>query len=336
MARATIIDVARATGVSAQTVSRVVNNRPGMSEATRLRVQEAVERLGYRPDSIARGLVTRRTLTLGLVVPDIANPFFPEIVQGAEEVAWEAGYNLFLCDVREDLTREAAALRSLHDKRVDGVIVCSPRLQDEVLWPLLKTHPAAVVVNRRAPGEVASSVRVDYAAGVRQAVRHLHARGCRTLGFLAGPAHAYGGLERARGFAEALAAAGQERDPALSLPCPPYVEGGYEAARSLLQNHREVDGLFCYNDLVALGALRACAESGRRVPEDVSIIGCDDIPLAALVTPALSTLGMSKRELGAQAVRLLLGRIEGHPKTGEPETGETVLEPELIVRASAP
>jgi len=112
--------VARATGVSAQTVSRVVNNRPGMSEATRLRVQEAVERLGYRPDSIARGLVTRRTLTLGLVVPDIANPFFPEIVQGAEEVAWGAGYNLFLCDIREDLTREEAALRSLQDKRVDG------------------------------------------------------------------------------------------------------------------------------------------------------------------------------------------------------------------------
>lgn len=331
MERVTILDVARATGVSAQTVSRVVNNRPGMREATRQRVQEAIERLGYRPDGIARGLVTRRTLTLGLVVPDIANPFFPEIVQGAEEVAWEAGYNLFLCDVREDLRREEAALRSLHDKRVDGVIVCSARLHDDVLWPLLKTHPAAVVVNRRAPEQIASSVRVDYASGIRKAVQHLRARGCRTLGFLAGPAYAYGGLERARGFAEALEAAGHFPDPELSLPCPPYLEGGYDVARSLFGHHGEVDGLICYNDLVALGALRACAELGRRVPEDVSVVGYDDIPLAALVTPALTTLGMSKRELGAQAVRLLLGRIDGSA-----ETGEVVLEPELIVRSSAP
>lgn len=330
--KVTIIDVARVAGVSAQTVSRVINNRPGMNEATRLRVQAVIDKLGYEPNVVARGLVTNRTMTLGLIVPDVANAFFAEIVQGAEEVAWNQGYSILLCDTKEDLDREAAALRSLRERRVDGVIICSARLPDERLWPMLEQHRAAVVINRRAPEGVASSVRIDYATGTQRAVEHLLRSGRRKLAFLTGVTHAYGGQERLKGLEAAL------REAAIVFPadqyvaCQPTIEGGYDAAQTVLRQHLDVDGLVCYNDLVAVGALQACAERGLSVPDDVAVVGCDDIPLAALVTPSLTTFGLSKHALGERSAEFLLARIKGDGAEHE----DLVLEPTLVVRSSAP
>ncbi len=332
MEKVTIIDVARVAGVSAQTVSRVINNRPGMNEATRLRVQAVIDKLGYEPNVVARGLVTNRTMTLGLIVPDVANAFFAEIVQGAEDVAWNQGYSILLCDTKEDLEREAAALRSLRERRVDGVIICSARLPGERLWPLLEQHRAAVVVNRRASGGVASSVRIDYATGTHRAVEHLLRSGRRKLAFLTGVTQAYGGQERLRGLEAALREAGIVFTQDRYAPCQPTLQGGFEAALAMLREHVDVDGLVCYNDLVAVGALQACTQLGRRVPDDVAVIGCDDIPLAALVTPSLTTFGLSKQALGARSAEFLLARIKG----GGTEPEELVLEPELVVRSSAP
>lgn len=329
--RVRIADVAREAGVSTQTVSRVLNEKGEVSQATRQKVLEVIKQLGYRPSGIARGLVTDRTLTIGLVVPDISNPFFSEIARSAEDLVWGKGYTVILCSTMENQEREAAILQVLEDKRVDGLILCSGRLPDDRLLPLLKRHRTSVSVNRRLPDAIAATVLTDDAYGTMQAVHHLLAKQRRTIGFLAGPPTSRSGWERSRGLAAALESAGHPMDPTLSVPCLPYVEGGYHAARTLLSAHPEIDGLICYNDLVAVGALQACAELGRRVPDDVSVVGCDDIPLARLVTPPLTTLRVSRHEIASRAVSMLFDRMQSHD-----EQGTIILKPELIVRASAP
>lgn len=326
--RVTIADVAHAAGVSAQTVSRVINGKGEISSATRQLVNEVIERLGYRPSSIARSLATNRTQTLGLVVPDIANPFFPQIARGAEDVAREHGYTVFVCNTNEDPQQELAVLRLLEDKRIDGLMLCSSRLPDSTLLPLLAAHPAAVVVNRAVPPDVAGVVRVDDADGAQQAVNHLFARQRKTLGLIAGPPVSYGTHERIRGFEQALAAADHPLDPDLRVSCRPDLAGGAQAAKKLLTARPDIDGLVCYNDLVAVGALQACAKLGKRVPDDVAVIGADDIFVAGLVTPALTTLRVSKYEIGAAAAKMLLDRLHGRI------SADVVLIPELIIRAS--
>jgi LacI family transcriptional regulator len=331
MPKITIADVAREAGVSTMTVSRVINSKGEISNTTRERVQQAIDRLGYRPSAIARGLATRRTRTLGLIVPDITNPFFPEIVRGAEDTAWQAGYTVVLCSTVEDPAREEASLHRLEDNRVDGVILCSARLPDDALRPLLKRHPAAVLINRHTTDEIAGTIQIDDAYGTLRAVHHLLAGHRTTIGFLAGPPLSHSGTKRREGYTNALEATGHGVDETLIEPCAPNETGGYEAAKALLERRPEVDGLVCYNDLVAIGALQASTELGRRVPEDIAVVGCDDIRLASLVTPALTTLRIDKYELGAQAMRMLLGRLE-HKRAGT----EVTIKPELIVRASAP
>jgi LacI family transcriptional regulator len=328
--RVTIADVAQAAGVSTQTVSRVINGKSELSPGTRAHVLSVIERLGYRPSSIARGLATSRTHTLGLVVPDIANPFFPELARGAEDAAREHGYGVFVCNTGERPDQEAAALDLLHDRRVDGIIVSSSRLPDDRLHPLLARGRAAVLVNRPAPPAIASTVRVDDADGTRQAVAHLLARGRRSLALINGPATSYSAGERARGFAAALETAGIVARPELQVRCQPDHTGGFAAVHALLAAQPQIDALVCYNDLVAVGALQACAALERRVPDDVAVIGCDDILLAALVTPALTTVRVDKRALGAAALDLLLARIAGRV-----DHAARVLAPTLIVRASA-
>jgi LacI family transcriptional regulator len=330
--RVTMADVAREAGVSSMTVSRVINNKGDVSSSTRQRVLELIDRLGYRPSGIARGLATRRTGTLGLVVPDVANPFFSDVARGVEHVAYAEGYNVFLCNTEEDPERELAVLKSLEEKRVDGLILCSSRLEEDELRTVVSRHPTTVLVNRRLDGEGVRPVLVDDEAGGRLVTSFLLESGHEAVGFLAGPPVSHSGRERTSGYRATLAEAGLAYDPALVRRCRPVVEGGQEAALSLLTTRPEISALFCYNDLVAVGALQACAELGRRVPEDVAVVGYDDIPLAALVTPALTTCRVPRYELGSQAVDLLLRQINGCSE----ECDEIVLAPELVVRDSAP
>ena len=332
--RVTMADVAREAGVSLMTVSRVVNNKRDVSPATRQRVLKVIERLGYRPSGIARGLATRHTGTLGLVIPDVANPFFSDVARGAEHEAYAEGYNVFLCNTDEDPQREVAILQSLEDKLVDGVVLCSSRLDEGELRRVLARHPAVVLFNRRleGQGDGVGTVLLDDVRGGRVATQYLLDRGRRAVGLLAGPPASRSGRWRDQGYRAALAAAGLSYNPAWARHCSPVVDGGQEAARELLTAHPELNALFCYNDLVAVGALQACVELGRRVPEDVAVVGFDDIPLAALVTPPLTTCRVPRYELGVQAMRLLLDQIGGCPD----ECPEIVLRVELIVRASAP
>jgi LacI family transcriptional regulator len=329
--RITMADVAREAGVSLMTVSRVLNDQDGISEATRQRIQAVVERLGYRRSNIARGLVTKRTGTLGLVVPDNSNAYFSEVARGVEHAAYAKGYNVFLCNTEENAEREKAVLMSLAEKQVDGLILCSSRLAREELGSYLGYFQAQVLVNRSLDNDTSSAVRPDDESGGRLAVEHLLQYNRRAIGMLAGPERSFSGGLRLKGYADALAAGGVTPNVGWIQHCLPMVDASRAAAIELLTRHPELNGIFCFNDLVAIGALQACLELGRRVPDDVAIVGFDDIPLASYVTPALTTIHTARYELGVRASETLLAHLDGDaPRV------DIILPVKLIVRASTP
>ncbi len=328
--RVTIADVAREAGVSVQTVSRVLNGKGEVSSRTRERVRATIAQLGYRPNSVARSLVTRRTTTLGLVVPDIANPFFPEVARGVEDVAHAAGYHVFLCNTNEQVEREEQALISLIEKRVDGIILCSARLPEEQLAPLLPEFPAAVLINRRLSHLSIDTVLVEDEAAVSHLVYLLRQRGYRRFAFLAGPPASYSAQARRRGFLRALTEAGEEAQLVDLLDCAPSIQGGLEATQSLLRRSDPPEAIVCYNDLIALGALAACQAAGLSVPSDIAVTGFDDIPIARLVSPPLTTIRVPKRTLGELATQMLLEQLSGRQ-----EPRQITLHPELVRRGSA-
>ncbi|MEA3334884.1 MAG: LacI family DNA-binding transcriptional regulator [Chloroflexota bacterium] len=362
--RVTIEDVAKAAGVSRQTVSRVLNHKSDVSDETRHRILQIIDQLGYRPSRIARGLATDRTGTFGLVFPDVANPYFAEIVRGAEDVARERDNSVFLCNTDENPQRELTALRSLDAQQVDGILLCSPRLNDDELRSLIPRLPPLVLVNHllrfnRRPvandrlsgsgqqlspasteqatgqkGVMVSAVLVDDGAGSAAAVKHLWARGHRHIGLLAGPSISHSSQRRIQGYSEQLVALADHVDSALIRYCQATAAGGQQAAAVLLTDHPEITALVTYNDLVAAGALRACRTLNRRVPEDVAIVGCDDIYMASLVTPELTTLRVSGRALGQEAMRLLLSDLAAG--NGTDRSREIWMRPTLVVRESAP
>ncbi len=332
--RVTMADVAREAGVSLMTVSRVVNNKGEVSESTKQRILEVIERLGYRPSGIARSLATSRTGTIGLIVPDISNPFFADLAKGVEKVAYSEGYNVFLCSTEEDPRRELKVLESLAEYRVDGVLLCSSRLDEKHLVDALGFFYSAVLVNRALESEALSvgTVMVDDVHGGMIATHHLLDGGRQRVAFLAGPETSHSGRNRFKGYKRALQDAGMPYVPDLVVHCDSNVNGGYQATKDLLSFHPEVDAIFCYNDLVAVGALRACEETGVKVPDDVSIVGFDDIMLAGLVTPSLTTCRVQREEVGERSAEMLLEQMGGC--SGKCKTA--VFTPELVVRNSAP
>ncbi|MBN1316999.1 MAG: LacI family DNA-binding transcriptional regulator [Anaerolineales bacterium] len=330
--RTTMADVARKAGVSLMTVSRVINNKDDVSQATREHVLDVIDRLDFRPSGIARGLATQRTGTLGLVVPDVANPFFADVALGVEQKTSDAGYVLFLCNTGEESQREKDVLKSLEEKRIDGLILCSSRLEEKDLKSLLKQHPAVVLVNRQSEIDGVFSVMVDDVAGGEMVTRHLLQSGHRAIGFLVGPDISFSGRQRNIGRQTALKSFGLEQNPAWVKSCAPVVESGERAARELLSQHPELTAVVCHNDMVAIGVLRACQAMGLDVPGDVAVAGYDDVWISSLVTPPLTTCRVPRFELGEQAVSLLLNLIENDNSQDTP----IVLQPELVVRASAP
>lgn len=325
----TIIDVATAAGVSPMTVSRVLNGRGGAGEETRQRVLEAAQALNYRPNVFAQSLKSDRSNTVGIVVPDIVNPFFPEIIRGAELVARPAGYTLLSCNVIEDPEREEEVLGMLLDKRVDGLIICSARLDEERLLRAIAPHRAVVLINRSVAKRHAGTIEVDYRSGVEALITQLVAQGRRRFGFAAGLVSSHGGRKRREGIEAALARHGLSL--AFDQPCTPDLQGGADIAARFLPEMARVDAMICYNDLIALGLMKPLERAGVRVPDDMALVGCDDIPAASLVSPALTTLRVAKQDLGEMAMRMLLDRIAGR----NAQQG-IVIEPDLIWRATTP
>jgi LacI family transcriptional regulator len=327
-------DVADCAGVTKTTVSRVLNNKGEISSETRAKVLTAVEKLGYRRSRIARSLATDRTYLLGLIVPTIANEFFIEIVRGAEDTAWENDYKILLCNTESDWDREQAMFLFLEDIQVDGIVVCSPRLPEDRLLPLVEQFQNVVVVNGQGLGwhDLAGAIRTDDEGGMAQVVNHLLGSGRRHLTYLGGPLDARTSTNRYYGFVSALEKAGYTNNPDWYTTChPANLEGGYEGFKRLGSALSDIDGVVCFNDQVAVGAIRACAELGIRVPDDIAITGCDDIQLASLIRPSLTTLRTPKKKIGTLAVEMLLERIGGqHEQAG------LIIEQTLVIRESAP
>ncbi|PKN91270.1 MAG: LacI family transcriptional regulator [Chloroflexi bacterium HGW-Chloroflexi-6] len=334
--RAIIADVAREAGVSMMTVSRVVNNKEGVSLETRQAVEEVILKLNYRPNNFARGLATKRTGTLGLVVPDISNPFFSGVARGVEKAAFADGYSILVCNTEEDPQRELDVLGLLLEKCVDGLVLCSSRLKKQKLQTILAQYPAAVLVNKQLEGvnvpPSVGCVLINDKAGGQMATSHLIKSGHKVIGFLSGPTVSQSSRWREEGYRQALTEAGLPYRPEMVVPCAPTVEGGQQAAAQLLAVHPEITALFCFNDLVAVGVIQACKESDRAIPNDLAIIGYDDTILAPLVTPSLTTCRVEREELGRLATGLLLKRLGGCIDGCE----KSILEPALILRASAP
>ncbi len=330
--RVTIDDVAEVAGVSYQTVSRVINDKPEVSPATRQRVQDVITELGYRPSRVARSLATARTATIGLIVPDVANPYFSDIAHGVEQSAYERGYSLLLCNTNEAPQREVEVLQMLDDKQVDGVIVCGLRQSGAPLRNALARLPATVLVNRQLEGLTLPAVMVDDVTGGFLATAHLLQSGHRAIGYMAGPRTSDSSRRRAVGYRRALVE--QDIKPADDWIryCAPVVEDGLAATQRLLAEHAELTALFCYNDLVAVGALQACKHLSLDVPGDVAIVGYDDIQLAALMTPSLTTCYVPRLEIGRLALGLLLDQIDADGRKHDVIT----IHPQLIIRESAP
>ncbi|WP_432824590.1 LacI family DNA-binding transcriptional regulator [Dactylosporangium sp. CA-092794] len=318
----TIKDVARAAGVSPATVSRALAT-PGLVRAeTRRRVQQAADALGYQPNRAARGLITGRTGNLGLIVPDLTNPYFPGVVKGVQGRAQEFDYAVFLADTDEDRGAEADVVRKL-SKQVDGIILCSPRMSEDDVRSLTGETPM-VVLNRRI-GRM-PSVTVNNTEGIRQAVAHLTALGHRRIAYVAGPRASWSNRERLRLLRQACGAAGVELVETGNVA--PRFAGGVAVADQVLATG--VTAVLGYNDLVAVGMLRRFAARGVAVPERISVMGFDDIVLSEMVTPALTTLAQPKEQTGRAGVELLLGLLQDPGRA----VARRELESHLMVRDS--
>jgi len=328
---ATLRDVARRAGVSVKTVSRVVNNQAEVSEDTRQRVLDAIAALGYRPSKLARGLVTQRTDTVGLILGDINNPFFPEFARGVLDVAEANGYDVFVCNSDGDWQREIRTMQSLIDHAVDGIIIF-PTFELQNHLPMLAGQGKPIVaINRPLQYPGLSRIMIRSRLGARLAVTHLINKGHTAIGMIAGQAWPVERLERVQGYMEALRAHGLPVHREWIVSVPPVLEQGRQAALQLLSQYPEITALFTYNDLLALGAIRACQALGRRVPEDCAIVGFDNIPLADQVFPALTTVHVDKYGLGQLAMRRLIEMLAA-PDGDFPPIHSDV---ELVVRQSA-
>jgi LacI family transcriptional regulator, galactose operon repressor len=328
-ARPTIYDVARLAGVSTATVSRALNGTGQIAPATRAAIDAAVARLGYHPNTAAQSLVTRSTQTIALLLPDITNPFYAALVSGIQDRALEAGYTMLLCTTEGDPEREEQYLSLLRAKQVDGVLVDGLVLPPDRITRFVRDGLPIVCLDRDIDSTLVPLVQVDNRLGARLATEHLLSLGHERIAHVAGPPDLGISEERIEGYRDAHRTAGIRLDPELISVGSFTEEGGYEAARSLLAS-RVFTAVFAANDLSALGVLSALAEAGRRVPDDISVVGFDDLRLSRFTTPPLTTVHQPAGEIARHATDLLL-ELAGGRKV---DRMLHLLEPELVVRRS--
>jgi DNA-binding LacI/PurR family transcriptional regulator len=324
-----IKDIARRAGVSHSTVSRALADSPLVNEVTKARIQALAREMGYAPSAIARAMSTRRTQTIGLVVTTIADPFVAEVVRGIEETALDHGYNVILCNSMGDPDREIATVRGLREKWVDAVIVTSSRV-GSFYAELTEIQVPVVLINNQQAGEYSFSVRNDDLRGGRLAGEYLAGMGHRRIAYVAGPEHAMASELRLEGCQDVLALSGA------AIPPEWVVQGNGQpemAERAVLPLLRAAGprptAVFCYNDVTAMGVLRAVKAAGLRVPEDISILGCDDIASAPYLDPPLTTIAQAKYTLGQMAMLMTVDLIQG-----KEDIRDVLLEPQLTIRAS--
>ncbi|MES1204349.1 MAG: LacI family DNA-binding transcriptional regulator [Pseudomonadota bacterium] len=329
---ATVRDVARMAGVSAMTVSRVINGGAGVRPETQHRVERAIKKLDFVPNGVARGLMSSKTGALGMIVPDIVNPFFAVLVRGAETVARRAGFRLLLCNTENDLALERQYVEDMISHRVEGLLIAPVDDRSKAnLMPLVRRHFPFVLIDRSVAGLDCDLVQADSVAGARTLMSHLISIGHRRIAVIIEPDNVSTARERLQGYREALQAAGLQEESDLIVPTSPDRAGGYEAMRKVLARTPLPTAVFAVNNMTAMGAMQAISEHNLVVPRDIALVCFDDVEHLAVVSPFLTVMNQPTETFGTVASQLLLDRIAGK---GSEHGQRVVLRADLLVRES--
>lgn len=338
--RVSIKDIARTAGVSHSTVSRALNDSSLVSETTRDRIKCLADQMGYSPNTLARSLVTRYTNTVGVVVTTITDPFMSEVVKGIQTTADEYDYTVILCSSEETPEREMAAVEMLRSKRVDGVICIASRIGAVYLEHLERIDAPVVIINNHNErmGRYPHTISVDNHHGGYLAARHLVQQGYQRIAYVSGPVAVNHSSSRDRlgGYRQALMEAGIEPEPGLVVEGNGCPDGGERAFRYLAALDELPTAMFCYNDMTAMGLMHAAGRAGLSVPEDLAVVGYDDILLASYLSPPLTTVSQPKVEMGQEAMRIALSLITGDEDIleGMCASPDALVQCRLVVRAS--
>jgi len=332
MKRVTINDVALRSGVSKSTVSHVINQTRFVEDQTKQKVLQAINELNYRPSSIARSLVSQRTATAGLLISDVGNPFYHDVILGVEEVALTNGYSTFLCNTGYDIDRGMKFIHSLVDRSVDGVLLMSSNMNIDMIEEVHSNSIQSVVLDWDGANVsgMAATITIDFNTGICEAVQHLVELGHKRIAFAGGPTNLWTAQVRKHAFLSATQSCQPEIIPIILQEGNLRIEGGHQAFEALVQLSPRPSAVIAANDLTALGIMWAARNAGYQLPEDLSVIGLDDIDLASRVTPTLTTIALPRFEIGRLAMDTLLSLIK---KPSQPKTNLMVAT-HLIIRES--
>jgi LacI family transcriptional regulator len=323
-------EVAERAGVSVTTVSHVINNSRPVNPQTRHRVEEAMQTLGYQPNVLARSLRRGVTHTIGVILPDSTNPYFAEVVRGIEDTSFDQGYSVILCNSDNDLDKERHYTNVLVEKQVDGIIFVAAGLSSENIYALQVRGVPLVLVDRHVPEVLVDTVLTDNLLGGRLATNHLIELDHRIIGCISGPKGVRLSSERIDGYRQALKSAGISLDPRMIVEGDFQYQSGYEGSKALFNQQPSPTAIFACNDLMAIGVYRFAHENNLNVPEQLSIVGFDDVRLSAYTNPPLTTVHQSKHEMGSKAAKLLMTRIADQ----DLEPRQEILATNLIIRGS--
>lgn len=324
----TIKDIARAAGVSHTTVSRALKDNPAISAETRARIQQLAGEMGYTPSAVAQSLLSSRTQTIGMVITTIADPFVAEVVEGVESVAQAANYSVFLTTSHNNPDQEIAVVETLHRRRVDAIIVTSSRVGSLYRSRLDQIKIPVVLINNQEEGEFFHSVSANDIQGAQLAVEHLIRLGHRNIGYIGAPNRPRSNRRRQSGYQKALTQAGIHFDPKWVLQL--QVEADFERGRAGVELflNSGITATFCYNDIIAIGLLMACQQKGIRVPNQLSIIGFDNITATQYVTPPLTSVYQPRLQMGKTAMQMTLALLNNK------DVQDHILPCKLIIRKS--
>jgi LacI family transcriptional regulator len=327
-----IREIAKRARVSTATVSRTINRHPSVQPQLAKRVWRIVEELGYFPNTQARALVSGRSRIFGLIVSEITNPFFPEIIHVFEETALQNNYEILVTSTVHDPERMKTSVRRMLEHRVEGVAVMTFGMEESLLDDLKLRNVPLVFVDVGPPRPRVSNIRIDYLHGIRQAVQHLAALRHEKIAFITGPLNLKSALARKDAFIRSMSEIGMATDPELIVEGNHTLEGGEEAFSKLLNRHLRPTAVLCSNDMTAIGVMRKCYSEKILVPRDLSVIGFDNIHLSQYIIPPLTTIEMSQAELGRLAFQALLHDVQR--ETPNPKGTEYVLKTSFVLRDS--
>lgn len=325
---ATIKDIAKKANVAVSTVSYVLNDKKKVKPETKERILRAIREFEYHPRAAARSLKTKQSLTIGIIMPDVTNLFYTETARGIEDMANQNGYNVILCNTDKDPKKERDYLNTLYSKDVDGIIFIGPCLNQNIVRNRQDTP--IVSINSKNGGNI-SSISVDFVKGGYLATKHLLQKNKSDVLFLSGPLNRSTVFDRLTGYINALRSEGIEYNELMVHQCEVSFQGGYNIIQSIYDRIEGIKSIFSSSDVIALGAIRALIEKGVKIPEDISVVGFDDISIASVYIPSLTTIRQPKYEMGRQAAEFLIKKI--NDKSLENQC--IVLDPELIIRESS-